>query len=326
MEIKKTDGDSISGQDEGKEVRDENDNDIGSATGNGNSQQDRQKKRRNWKKNIIKRKIMIPIHLLVLSFAIRLYESFLRCANDRYDALQSMIEEAESFFPSHPIDFSDEMKFKQTRNCWHEEFSNLVDDAETKYLHVIRDEGYKGHCSTFHPTLFLLLDAIGFGLLLLIVGFFVFQDLNTPFGASRTSVVIAAHVMFDIVAILVVINFPIFRLLSASVHLSQVLDECVKNLKDLQRHALGEGFDIDRFYLYAHIWDGYRFGVPDPVTGQPIDMIYQATVFRYIKFLFFIAMMLCAYLLYRASIKSMSLWRSSIPSVGKFINCCFIYL
>ena len=167
-----------------------------------------------------------------------------------------------------------------------------------------------------HPYLFILLDTLAFSTLIIFVGFFLYQDYSTPFGASRASVFLVVNGILAMFTMLGVLNFPIIGLMKVSVNLSTKLEKSPLMLKAFQREIIGTYENgLDDYFLHANIWDGQQFGVRDPIFGYFVDTFFYVWIMRFIMAVSVFVAVVVLFLIYTASIKSLARWRKAIPSV-----------
>lgn len=274
------------------------------------------------RKKSLKHKVSIyhavTIHILVFCIALLLDDKIILCASDLSYSINKASVEADHFFERFPIIYDKgEDVFEDSVKNWHIAFSQLVKNSTKDFKTVINDHNYDGPCDSIHPLYFVLMDAFAFCCLILATGFFLYQDLNLAhvYGASRFNVFVAVHTIFDILIVLSVLNYPILELAKTCVNLSIKLETVVKELNELQRHLVGQGFNVNKYYLYTNIWSGHRFGVRDPIAGNVVDKSFYNWLNFYISLILFITFMLFAFLIYRSNKKSLVLWRRAIPSV-----------
>ena len=259
---------------------------------------------------------ILPVQVIILGITLLLYDDMVRCVHEVNTMLDHRSAQAETFLEQHPIVIHDGLQaFRDSRAAWHRNFDQLLRDTARDFRTFVHDEQYQGECRSVHPTLFFAMDVVAVFTLVLLVGFFLYQDLWTNFGANRKQVRLAANVFFAIFVCLAVLNSPLQSLLRQAVRLSTTLKECTEQLKSLQRQVIVTGLDIEQYQLLAHLWDGTKFGARDPVFGNYVDQEFyhwfRSRFWATVGTMFTLA----CFLLYRASVKSLMSWRTAIPSV-----------
>jgi len=257
----------------------------------------------------------IPFHILVFALALALDDGILKCSADLGATLRKASEKADHFNSDHPIDFSSPEEFRKSRALWHRDFDELLRFTARDYKALVADDLYDGPCESVYPHVFFFLDVAALLSLVVVAGFFVYQDTTTSFGASTNAVFVAVNALMGIFTFLGVLNFPILSLMKISVNLSLQLEECTQELKEIQRSVVGLALDLDEYNLHADIWDGSAFGVREPVFGNRIDTAFDVWITWWVGLLLIMTLVLGAYLMYRANVKSLMWWRSAIPSV-----------
>ncbi|KAH9260251.1 hypothetical protein BASA81_001420 [Batrachochytrium salamandrivorans] len=261
-------------------------------------------------------KSMVPLHVLVFALSLSISQPMQLCSTEVAGILAKSSLKASLCMEQHHIDFEHDLQaFRQSRLEWHTGFDSLLNDVAGDYQSLISDEGYTGQCQNRYPAMIFVANSAFLLALVCTFGYFIFQDATTSFGASQTEIYVALNVLWLLIIVLGVFTYPAMHLMKVAVKLSVTLEQCVLELKQLQRQVITQRMDLDLYNLHATIWDGVSFGVREPVFNYVVDKDFALWMVRRVQFLATASLCIVVFLFYRSNVKSLLQWRKAIPSV-----------
>lgn len=261
-------------------------------------------------------KSIVPLHVLVFALSLSISQPLQLCSTEVAGILAKSSLRASQCMEQHHIDFEHDLQaFRESRLEWHTGFDSLLGEVAGDFQELIADEGYTGQCQNRYPVMIFVANSAFLLALVCTFGYFIFQDATTSFGASQTEIYVALNVLCVFIIILGVFTFPAVHLMKVAVRLSVTLEQCVLDLKQLQRQVITQRMDLDLYNLHATIWDGVSLGVREPVFNYVVDKDFASWMVRRVQFLATASMCIVVFLFYRSNVKSILQWRKAIPSV-----------